>query len=53
MSGLKIEVWESYTRTVVVVESVGTAQSAQASGGRKKNLTRRRRHADTGIKVRS
>lgn len=40
-------------KTVVVVESVGNSESAQASGGRKRNVTRRRRHSEMKIKSRS
>lgn len=39
-------------KAVVVVESVGTAESTQASSGRKRNLTRRRRHSEMEIKIR-
>lgn len=38
-------------KAVVVVESVGIAESSQASGGRKRNLRRRRRHSEMEIKI--
>lgn len=43
----------THKAVVVVVESVGIAESSQASGGRERNLRRRRRHSEMEIKIRS
>lgn len=52
MSGLKIEVWESHTK-LWWWQDLWAMPSVQASGGIKRNLTRKRRQAEMEIKIKS